>query len=142
MANATQDQFPSLRCWYTQPSPKTLNETKPMIQTLTKQLRAFGVIALILGFLASCASTPSTVVWLDVRTDAEYAEDHIDGSAHIPHDEIAARVAELGLEKGAEIRVYCRTGVRAGIALATLQELGYNNAENVGGISDARLLRD
>jgi phage shock protein E len=77
-----------------------------------------------------------------VRTDAEYAEDHIDGSAHIPHDEIAARVAELGLEKGAEIRVYCRTGVRAGIALATLQELGYNNAENVGGISDARLLRD
>ena len=71
-----------------------------MIQTLTNKLRAFGVLALLVGFLASCASTPSTVVWLDVRTDAEYAEDHIDGSAHIPHDEIAARVAELGLEKG------------------------------------------
>lgn len=100
------------------------------------------VTALLLSLLAGCASTAGDVVWLDVRTDEEYAEDHIAGSAHIPHDEIAARVAELGLDKDSEIRVYCRSGKRAGIALATLQELGYSRAENVGGISDARELRD
>lgn len=52
------------------------------------------------------------------------------------------RIADLGLEKDAEINVYCRTGKRAGIALAALQELGYTNAKNVGGIGDARELRD
>ena len=103
---------------------------------------ATALLILSLSVLASCASSPSQVVWLDVRTDAEYAEDHISGSAHIPHEEIALRIADLGLEKDAEIKVYCRTGKRAGIALAALQELGYTNATNVGGISDARELKD
>jgi len=103
---------------------------------------AVGAFALLLSLLAGCASTAGDVVWLDVRTDAEYAEDHIAGSEHIPHDEITARVAELGLSKDSDIRVYCRSGVRAGKALAALEELGYSNAKNVGGIADARELRD
>ena len=106
--------------------------------------RLFATAALLLGLslLASCASTPSQVVWLDVRTDAEYAEDHIAGSAHIPHEEIALRIADLGLDKNTEIRVYCRSGKRAGVALAALEELGYTNATNVGGINDASELED
>jgi len=36
----------------------------------------------------------------------------------------------------------CRSGRRAGIALATLEEMGYTNATNVGGIGDARELED
>jgi phage shock protein E len=103
---------------------------------------ATALLILCLSALASCASSPSQVVWLDVRTDAEFAEDHIEGSAHIPHEEIALRITDLGLDKDAEINVYCRSGKRAGIALATLQELGYTNAKNVGGIGDARELRD
>jgi len=41
------------------------------------------------------------------------------------------------LDKDTEIRVYCRSGRRAGIALAALEEMGYTNATNVGGIGDA-----
>lgn len=78
------------------------------------------------------------MVWLDVRTAAKY---HIAGSAHTPHEEIALRVADLGLDKDTEIRVYCRSGRRAGIALASLEELGSANATNAGGISDARELQ-
>ena len=113
-------------------------------QQSAKQARGLllGMMALLFSVLAGCASTAADVVWLDVRTDAEYAEDHISGSAHIPHDEITARVAELGLDKDSDIRVYCRSGVRAGKALAALEELGYSNAKNVGGIADARKLRD
>ncbi len=106
--------------------------------------RLFATAALLLGLslLVSCASTSSQVVWLDVRTDAEYAEDHIAGSAHIPHEEITLRIADLGLDKDTEIRVYCRSGRRAGIALASLEEMGYTNATNIGGIGDARELQD
>jgi phage shock protein E len=110
----------------------------------TAPSRLFATAALLLGLslLASCASTPSQVAWLDVRTDAEYGEDHIAGSVHIPNEEIALRIADLGLDKDTEIRVYCRSGRRAGIALAALEEMGYSNATNVGGIGDARALQD
>ena len=110
----------------------------------TAPSRLFATAALLLGLslLASCASTPSQVAWLDVRTDAEYGEDHIAGSVHIPNEEIALRIADLGLDKDTEIRVYCRSGRRAGIALAPLEEMGYSNATNVGGIGDARALQD
>mgnify|MGYP001089032174 CR=1 FL=1 len=110
----------------------------------TAPSRLFATAALLLGLslLASCASTPSQVAWLDLRTDAEYAEDHIAGSVHIPHEEIALRIADLGLDKDTEIRVYCQSGRRAGIALAALEEMGYSNATNVGGIGDARALQD
>ena len=110
----------------------------------TAPSRLFATAALLLGLslLASCASTPSQVTWLDLRTDAEYAEDHIAGSVHIPNEEIALRIVDLGLDKDTEIRVYCRSGRRAGIALAALEEMGYSNATNVGGIGDARELQD
>lgn len=116
--------------------------TNQRLAHLPNRLRTLVALVLALGLLAGCATLPEQIVWLDVRTDAEYAEDHIEGSEHIPHDVIGARIAELGLAKDAEIRVYCRSGKRAGIALATLQELGYSNVENVGGITDARELRD
>ena len=122
---------------------KLMTSLNAIFERITFNRRfATALLILSLSVLASCASSPSQVVWLDVRTDAEYAEDHISGSAHIPHEEIAQRIADLGLEKDAEIKVYCRSGKRAGIALATLQELGYTNATNVGGISDARELKD
>lgn len=113
-----------------------------MMTRLTHQARTLAALLLLGSLLIGCLTTPAQVIWLDVRTDAEYAEDHIAGSAHIPHEEIAAQIADLGLTKDTEIRVYCRSGKRAGIALATLQELGYTRAENVGGIADARVLKD
>ena len=74
--------------------------------------------------LVSCASTSSQVVWLDARAGASYAENHIDESAHIPHEEIALRIADLDLDKDTEIRAFCRSGRRARVALAALEELG------------------
>jgi hypothetical protein len=97
---------------------KLMTSLNAIFERITFNRRfATALLILSLSVLASCASSPSQVVWLDVRTDA-------------------------GLEKDAEIKVYCRSGKRAGIALATLQELGYTNATNVGGISDARGLKD
>lgn len=96
-----------------------------------------GLLALL---LASCNMTPRTV-WIDVRSVEEYQEDHMENTENIPHTEIATRIADLGLSKDAEIKLFCRSGVRAGLALTALQELGYTNVENVGGIADARAVR-
>lgn len=101
--------------------------------------RAFFVSLLAL-LLASCTMTPKTV-WIDVRSVEEYQEDHMDSTANIPHTEIATRIAGLELSKDTPIKLFCRSGVRAGLALTALQELGYTNVENVGGIADARAAR-
>lgn len=97
-----------------------------------------GLLSLI---LASCSMFAPKTVWIDVRSVEEYQEDHMDNTENIPHTEIAARIADLGLDKDADIKLFCRSGVRAGLALTALEELGYTNVENVGGIADARTLR-
>lgn len=74
--------------------------------------------------------------WVDVRTTGEYVAGHVKGSAHIPYDEIADKITALTADKEAKIHLYCRSGNRAGKALKVLQDMGYNNAHNDGGISN------
>ena len=97
-------------------------------------------IALLAIALSACSLFAPRTVWIDVRSMDEYNEDHIDNTEIIPHTEIAARISDLDLDKSTPIKVFCRSGVRAGIALTALQDLGYTNVENVGGIADARVI--
>jgi phage shock protein E len=80
-------------------------------------------------------------VWIDVRSSMEHAVDSIEGDARISHDEVLARVTELYPDKTTEIHLYCRSGGRAGQAAEALEQAGYTNVANAGGIDDARKAR-
>lgn len=80
----------------------------------------------------------SETVWIDVRTAEEYQQDHIDGDLWIPHEQIVAGIEKRFPDKSTDLHLYCRSGRRAGIALSMLQEAGYVNVSNAGGIDDAR----
>lgn len=95
-------------------------------------------LAILTIALSTCKLFTPTTVWIDVRSLNEYNEDHINNTEHIPHTEIATRIDSLSLKKSTPIKLFCRSGKRAGLAQATLQDLGYSNVENVGGIDDAR----
>jgi|TARA_B110000914_G_scaffold83797_1_gene73831 phage shock protein E len=97
-------------------------------------------IALLAILLSACSLMAPKTVWIDVRSLDEYNEDHISNTEHIPHTEIVAQISDLDLDKSAPIKLFCRSGVRAGLALTALQDLGYTNVENVGGIADARVV--
>lgn len=71
--------------------------------------------------------------WIDVRTNDEFNSGHINGAAHIPYEEIAARVSEITTDKDATLHLYCRSGNRSGIAQQILQAMGFKNAVNEGG---------
>jgi len=73
---------------------------------------------------------------LDVRTESEYENEHIDGAILIPYDEIKKRAESELADKSALIFVYCKTGVRAATASKTLADLGYTNVYDMGGIVD------
>jgi cytochrome c peroxidase len=62
---------------------------------------------------------------LDVRTAKEYAEGHVPGATHIPHDQIQSRLSELEDQRDSDIVVYCRSGGRAGMAGKTLSSAGF-----------------
>ena len=43
----------------------------------------------------------------------------------------------MTLDKDAPVYLYCRSGRRSGIAMDALQEAGYRNAVNIGGLQEA-----
>lgn len=77
--------------------------------------------------------TQTNATWIDVRTSDEFNAGHIEGAAHIPYEDIAARIDEVTTDKNATIHLYCRSGNRSGIAQQILQSMGFNNAVNEGG---------
>ena len=94
-----------------------------------------------LWMLAFSVSSWADPVWIDVRSAAEYQQDHIEGDILIPHSDIVAKVQALYPDKSTDIHLYCRSGGRAGKAKAALEAAGYTAVENAGGIGDARKYR-
>lgn len=74
----------------------------------------------------------STAIWIDVRTADEFNSGHVAGALHIPHEQIAAKIAAVTQDKNAEIYLYCRSGRRSGLALDALQAQGYTRVVNAG----------
>ena len=76
-------------------------------------------------------------VMIDVRTDEEWNAGHIEGAIHIPLSEIKKNIENYEITKDEEILLYCRSGNRSGRAKVILDELGYTNTTNIGGIENA-----
>jgi rhodanese-related sulfurtransferase len=74
------------------------------------------------------------VVLLDVRTEEEYIEAHIENSINIPLDTLESRLDELDLRK--PIIVYSQSGERSQTASYVLAESGFLTVYNmVGGLN-------
>ncbi len=77
---------------------------------------------------------------VDVRTPAEYAQWHYNGSINIPLAEIEQKINLFG-SKDRNIIVYCRTGNRSGKAKEILERYGFKNVINGGGLNDMKSLK-
>ena len=80
--------------------------------------------------------TETDYIILDVRTDTEYDEGHIENAVLIPDYELSDRAKGELTDKNKLILVYCRTGRRSKLAAEQLIELGYTNVKDFGGITD------
>ena len=90
------------------------------------------LIALV---LAVVMSGNAYSVMIDVRTDEEWRAGYIEGAIHIPLSEIKKNIENYEISKDEEILLYCRSGNRSGRAKVILDELGYTNVTNIGGIA-------
>jgi len=98
---------------------------------------AIKTVLMLLAMTLSLLSYAETV-WVDVRSSAEHFVDNIKGDIRISHAEIVLEANKQIPDKSTEIRLYCRSGGRAGIAMSALKKAGYTNVSNAGGINDAR----
>ena len=72
---------------------------------------------------------------VDVRSPMEYNMGNVGGSINIPMENVPYRVGEFG-EKDQHIVVYCRSGSRSGMVKNFLDQAGYRNVVNGGGLND------
>lgn len=68
---------------------------------------------------------------LDVRTDSEWAQGHLEGAQHIPLDTLRAHVPDWPRDQA--IAVHCKSGFRAHLALRILKAHGFTDVRNVTG---------
>ena len=73
---------------------------------------------------------------LDVRTIEEYNQGHIPNAICIPNETIDETVTTKLPNKDQLILIYCRSGNRSKQAALKLQQLGYTNLVEFGGIID------
>ena len=105
------------------------------------KLRLSGLSVIVLLCLWTSVFAQTEPVWIDVRSALEHKVDSIEGDLRVTHTEIVSEVEKLFPDKNVPIKLYCRSGGRAGKAAAALAEAGYQNVENMGGINDARKVR-
>ena len=86
----------------------------------------------------SVAATSDETLFIDVRSEEEYRQGHIEGALLMPHQKIGELITEAGIDRETHITVYCRSGRRAEIARQTLLEKGYTKVSNGGGYSQLR----
>ncbi len=73
-------------------------------------------------------------IFIDVRTEEEWNEGHLDGAVHF--EMVRLQKGELPeISKDAAIAVYCHAGHRARSAIEILRENGFLNIRNAGGFN-------
>ena len=101
-------------------------QTADMLEAIPEGYSTAGAIE---KFQEMIEATSPTII--DVREESEYAEGHIPGAINIPLRTITQNLDKI--PNDAPTVVYCASGLRAGMALATLKMLGYDNVKSFSG---------
>ncbi len=70
---------------------------------------------------------------IDVRTPAEFAEDHIANAVNIDYYSESFKGKLNDLDKDKAYLIYCRSGNRSGNALKLMAELGFREVHDISG---------
>ncbi len=76
------------------------------------------------------------IIIVDVRTEEEFKESHIEGAVLIPNESIGDEMPGELPDKEQTILIYCRSGNRSRQAAEKLIEMGYSSVWDFGGIND------
>ena len=76
----------------------------------------------------------SGALLVDVRSEKEFSEGHLDGAVNIEWDKTDDLIAVIGPDKQRQVVFYCRSGNRVGKSIKVLEARGYTNIFNATGL--------
>ena len=100
------------------------------------KIRSLKTSFLIMLLFSSLLSSNEIIV-IDVRSFEEVKTGVIQDAIHIEWTKIEETITNLDIPKDQPIYLYCRSGNRSGKATKILEKIGYTNAINAGGITEA-----
>ena len=100
------------------------------------KIRSLKTSFLIMLLFSSLLSSNEIIV-IDVRSFEEVKTGVIQDAIHIEWTKIEEEITNLDISKEQPIYLYCRSGNRSGKATKILEKIGYTNAINAGGITEA-----
>jgi hydroxyacylglutathione hydrolase len=103
-------------------------ETRPELAERTARITAPALAEWIDGQRPDAGATP---VVLDIRSEAEHAGGHIEGSLNIPLPRLEERIGELPADR--PVVVHCEGGYRSAIGASLLQKLGRPHVHDLVG---------
>lgn len=80
--------------------------------------------------------TNQKVVILDVRTPSEFIQGHVPKAINIPLGDISPKISDIIPDKDATYLVYCESGIRSITAAKQMEQLGYANVYEFGGLNN------
>ena len=83
----------------------------------------------------------SGALLVDVRSEKEFAEGHLEGAININWDKTDELIAAIGDDSQRQVVFYCRSGNRAGKSIIELGTRGYTNIFNATGLEALRATR-
>jgi phage shock protein E len=104
------------------------------------------LVLLALTGVAACSSgdssnptiEPAAATVIDVRTPAEYADGHLRGAVNIDvQDQGGFLNGVRDLDRDGAYIVYCRSGNRSAAATRQMQDLGFTDVTDAGGLQEA-----
>ena len=69
---------------------------------------------------------------IDVRTPVEFNQGSLDGAVNMPLDSF--QQLKDSIDSSKPVLLYCRTGARSGMVKNYLDQLGFDQVHNIGGI--------
>lgn len=73
-------------------------------------------------------------LYLDVRSAGEYASGHLEDALNLPLDQLQHGIGLIAPRLDQPLVLYCASGARSAFGCAVLQQMGYTQATNGGGI--------
>jgi rhodanese-related sulfurtransferase len=70
---------------------------------------------------------------VDVRTDKEWVQEHVEGTIHIPIGELVTELPTKIPNRQARILFICKKGIRASAVVVIAHKLGYTNVQSMSG---------
>jgi phage shock protein E len=69
---------------------------------------------------------------IDVRSAVEFSQGALKGAINMPIDSF--QLLKDAIDNTKPVLLYCRTGARSGVVKNYLDQLGFNQVHNIGGI--------